>query len=418
MEYRGVLPGRKVREGLARRRRRQVQRVALGAVLLVVLTSLVTYSVVGRGAPGITPSADPRIGKLWTIIRLVQEQYVDGPVEVDKLLEGAYDGVVRALGDPHSSYLGKEAYEEWMIDIGGHYAGVGMTIIDRDGTVEVVRPFPGTPAERAGLRPGDRIIRVDDREVSGLTADDVANLVRGEAGSRVRLTVERDADGSVQVLEFEMVRADIQIPAVEAAGLLPGGIGYIQLTSFNENAYDQMAAALDSLRRQGMRALILDLRHNGGGALDQAVKVSGLLVPRGLVVSVVGRDGRREEYRTEGPGLGKPLVVLVDGYTASASEIVAGAVRDYGVGKLVGTRTFGKGSVQNLFPLADGSGVRVTVAKYYTPSGTSIHKVGLAPDVEVTLPEGELPVAPVGGNKVDAQVARALEVARDLLGER
>lgn len=418
MEHRGVLSRQKVREGLARRRRRQTQRVVLGAILLVVLTSLVTYSVFGQGAPGLASGGDPRISKLWTIIRLVQEQYVDGPVDVNKLLEGAYEGVVRALGDPHSNYLSKEAYEEWIIDIGGRYAGVGMTIIDRDGVVEVVRPFPGTPAHKAGLRPGDRIIKVDDREVVGLTADDVANMVRGQAGTRVKLTVERDTNGSVQVLEFDLVRANIQVPAVEAAGVLPGGIGYIQLTSFNENAYDQTAAALDSLQKQGMRALILDLRHNGGGALEQAVKIAGLLVPRGLVVSVVGRDGRKEEYRTEGPGLGKPLVLLVDGYTASASEIVAGAVRDYGTGKLVGTKTFGKGSVQHLFPLPDGSGVRVTVAKYYTPSGASIHKVGLVPDVEVALPQGEMPLAPLEGNKVDAQVAKALDVVKGLLGER
>lgn len=418
MEHRGFISRQKIREGLARRRRRQTQRVVLGAILLVVLSSLVTYSVFGAGTPGLASHSDPRIGKLWTIIRLVQEQYVDGPVDVNKLLEGAYEGVVRALGDPHSNYLTKEAYEEWIIDIGGRYAGVGMTIIDRDGVVEVVRPFPGTPAHKAGLRPGDRIIKVDDRDVVGLTADDVANMVRGQPGTRVKLTIERDVDGAVQVLDFELVRASIQVPAVEAAGLLPGGIGYIQLTSFNENAYDQTRAALDTLQKQGMRALVLDLRHNGGGALDQAVKIAGLLVPRGVVVSVVGREGRREEYRGEGPGLGKPLVVLVDGYTASASEIVAGAVRDYGVGKLVGTKTFGKGSVQHLFPLPDGSGVRVTVAKYYTPSGASIHKVGLTPDVEVVLPQGEMPVAPVDGNKLDAQVAKALEVVKGLLGER
>lgn len=418
MEHRGILSRQRIREGLARRRRRQTQRVVLGAILLVVLSSLVTYSVFGSGTPGLASNGDPRISKLWSIIRLVQEQYVDGPVDLNRLLEGAYEGVVRALGDPHSNYLTKEAYEDWMIDIGGRYGGVGMTIIDRDGVVEVVRPFPGTPAHRAGLRPGDRIVKVDDREVSGLTSDDVANLLRGQAGTPVRVTVERDVDGVVQTLDFELVRANIELPAVEGAGLLPGGIGYVQLTSFNENAYDQTRAALDSLQRQGMRALILDLRHNGGGALDQAVKIAGLLVPRGVVVSVAGRDGRKEEYRGEGPGLGKPLVVLVDGYTASASEIVAGAVRDYGVGKLVGTRTFGKGSVQHLFPLPDGSGVRVTVAKYFTPSGASIHKVGLNPDVEVALPPGETPAPPLEGQKIDAQVAKALEVVKSLLGER
>lgn len=397
-------------------RKRRLPRLVLGAILLVALSSLATYSLLGADLPG-HGSADPRVAKLWSIIRLVQQQYVEGPPDLEQLFEGAYEGVVRALGDLHSNYLSKQAYQEWTIGISGEYFGVGMTIVqDENGAVRVVRPFRGSPAEKAGLRSGDRIIRVDDRDVSGLTADDVANLVRGLAGTKVRLVVERDVDGVTRALQYELVRTDIQVPAVEGIALLPGGIGYVQLVNFNQNAYEQTREALQSLARQGMKGLILDLRHNGGGALDQAVEVAGLFVPpRQLVVSVVSRDGVKEEYRSPGPGWGKPLAVLVDGYTASASEIVAGAIRDYGLGTLVGTKTFGKGSVQKLFPLPDGSGVRVTVAKYYTPKGVSINKVGLTPDVEVTLPPGKLPIPPVGGNEIDTQVAKALELLRGRL---
>lgn len=416
MGQRASFPAGKVKEQVARRRKRQLQRVVLGAILLVVLTSLVTYAVFGSGPAGLAADNDPRIAKLWGLVRLVQEQYVEGPVDTQKLIEGAYEGVIRALGDAHSNYLTKEAYQEWMIDIGGHYAGVGMTIMEgEDGGVRVVRPFLGSPAEKAGLKSGDRITKIDDRDVTGLSSDEVANLVRGKPGTPVKITVERQEAGRVRTIETQVVRANIQVPAVEEATVLPGGIGYILLTNFNENAYEQMASAIKNLNRQGMRGLILDLRHNGGGALDQAVKVAGLFVPQGVVVSVAGRDGKREEYRSQGPGFGRPLVLLVDGYTASASEIVAGAVRDYGVGSLVGTRTFGKGSVQQLFPLPDGSGVRLTVAKYYTPRGTSIDKVGLQPDAEVALPAGKLPTAPAGGREIDAQVQKAIDLLKDAL---
>lgn len=389
--------------------------VAIIAILLVLALSWGIYAAATYLQRSLAVLENPKFRKLMTVIELVQKNYVDpDKVNLDGLLEGAMDGVVRALGDPYSDYMTADEYKEMKIHLSGNFEGIGVTIAVEGNFITVIAPIKGTPAYKAGLKAGDRITKVDGKDIVGATPDQAARLIRGPAGTPVTLTIIRKGEQTPQ--DITIVRAPIQVPSVDWA-MLPGGIGYIYISNFNENTAKGLDQALKELRSGGMKGLLLDLRHNPGGYLDQAEYAAQLFVPAGPIVSTVDRQGNQKVTNSNSKGFNLPLVVLVDGASASASEILAGAIKDRGVGILVGTKTFGKGTVQNIIPLDDGSAVKITTQKYLTPSGAFIHGKGIEPNVVVELNKGE-EMSSDPQQRLDTQVKKAIEVLKEKMGEK
>ena len=351
---------------------------------------------------------------LWLLrqVRYIIESYqVDAdtkPAKEEDLLHGAARGMVEAWKDPYTRFVSPSQLKDEEIELEGKYGGLGMYIGDRDGQILVISPMEDSPAERAGLKPKDQIVKVDNEVVVGWTSDRVVQKFRGEPNTKVTVWVRRE--GEDELLEFNITREIIKLHSVRYE-MLSDDIGYLKLTQFKHSTADESRNAVRDMLRQGMRALILDLRNNGGGLLDASVKVSSMFLRDGLIVSTKGRSERANEkyyadknyYQTN-----VPMTVLINGGSASASEIVAGALNDRGRAKLIGEKSFGKGSVQTLFPLTDGSGVYVTIARYYTPSGKVIDHVGLSPDIEV---KGE----PDRDKTKDAQLQRAITEVKRLM---
>ncbi|MGL4534241.1 MAG: S41 family peptidase [Fusobacteriaceae bacterium] len=317
------------------------------------------------------------------IMDILSENYV-GEKAVDKkmLLHGALKGMTESLGDPHSNYFTKDNMEDFKEDIKGKYAGVGMIIQKKpEDALLVVSPIEDTPAYRAGIKPRDKILAIDGASTLSLTSEESAKKLKGSAGTKVKLTIYREK--LKETKEIELVREVITLKYVKSK-MLTKKIGYLRLTQFGENVYPDMARELTKLQKEGMEGLVLDLRNNPGGALDQAVKISSMFIKEGKIVSTRGKGTDEQVSDREGKYFGDyPLVILINGGSASASEIVAGAVKDYKRGTLIGEKSFGKGSVQTLIPLPDGDGIKLTIAKYYTPNNISIHGIGIEPDIKV-----------------------------------
>jgi carboxyl-terminal processing protease len=343
---------------------------------------------------------------LAEVLERVKSDYVD-EVDDERLIEAAIRGMVADL-DPHSSYLDQEEYDEIRISTSGSYSGVGLEVSAAEGRVVVVSAMEGSPAADAGVRSGDIIISVDGMPVEPSDVDDTVLRLRGDPGTQVRLTLTRD--GGESPLSLDLVRAQIQVASVRYE-LVEPSYGYVRLTHFSETTAgdlrDAVAALLD-LAGQPLSGLVLDLRNNPGGVLDASVEVSDAFLEEGLIVSAEGRqaDARFRLEAQAGDILeGAPLAVIVNGGSASAAEIVAGALQDHHRALIVGTRTFGKGSVQTVVPLSGGRAVKLTTSRYYTPSGRSIHKSGIRPDV-IVEPDS---VTEADG---DAQLAQALELVK------
>ena len=301
------------------------------------------------------------------------DRYYMGDVAPDSLYQTAITGVVDRLGDPNSQFVPAARWEDERIRTQGEYGGVGLEVVDRDGYITVVAPIAGTPGARAGVRPGDRIVRVDGMSLEGWLTDQAVDLLRGRPGTSVRMGVSRP--GAEGEIEFELTREVIHLPSVPFAALLGGGVGYVPLLSFNRTTTTDVRAAIDSLANEGMTSLVLDLRRNRGGLLDEGVGVTDLFLDAGMdVVEIRSRTDASERYRAQDdeayPGL--PIVILVEYGSASAAEIVAGALQDHDRALLIGSTTYGKGSVQSLFPLSGGNMLKLTTARWYTPSGRSI----------------------------------------------
>ncbi len=342
---------------------------------------LVTALVMGTWAVGrVQESGDntyANIERFIAVLTKVRDHYVE-PVTTDKLMDNAIRGMLRTL-DPYSQYLDKEEAERLETTTHGAFGGIGISIGMRDSWVTVVSPIEGTPAWRAGMQGGDRIIRIDGANTEGFSLDDAMKRMRGEKGTKVVLTIFRE--GRDKPMDFEIVRDIIQIKSVPFSGVLENGVGYIRLSSFSEKSREEIDQALSKIEKQKVRGLILDLRFNPGGLLSQAVEVSEEFAPRGKkIVYTRGRDPSQNRdfiSTADQPHLGYPLVVLVNQWTASASEIVSGAVQDLDLGVVAGQTTFGKGLVQTVIPLTRsvrGPKLKLTTAKYYTPSGRCIQK--------------------------------------------
>ncbi|MBI3168020.1 MAG: S41 family peptidase [Chloroflexi bacterium] len=327
----------------------------------------------------------------WEAWNLVHENYVDQPLDDIVLMRGAIDGMMQALGDQHSTYMDPEDYKQANESLEGSYEGIGAYVDTTTDYLTITSPIPGSPAEAAGLLPGDKIIAIDGEDMTGIDAELARRKVLGPAGTTVVLTVLREGEDAP--LEFPIVRARITI-ASATGKMLEGDIAYIQVTTFGSNTMPELNAALQELMPQNPKAIILDLRNNGGGYLQTSVEVASQFIGEGVVLYEQYGDGTRTTYEVVPGGMATdtsiPMIVLINEGSASASEIVAGALQDSGRAKLLGTVSYGKGSVQNWIPLSgDNGAVRITIAKWLTPKENTIHEIGLTPDYPVELTQDD-----------------------------
>lgn len=342
-------------------------------------------------------------GKVNVLKEYIDMYFLD-KIDDEKMADSVYKGVIDGLGDDYAAYYNKEEFQQIQESTSGVFCGIGAYIATDSGTglVSIVKPMKDSPAQKAGVKAGDLIYAVDGKEVSGMEISQVQALVKGEKGSKVVLTLVRDN----KQLEVEVIRDEIKEETV-AWKMLPGKIGYLQVGSFEQVTPEQFAKGIAALEKKGQKAMIIDLRDNGGGLLDSAVKMLDQILPKGMVVYSMDKDGNKQEYFAEDDKVfKKPLVVLVNGNSASASEVFSGAIQDEKAGVLMGDQTYGKGIVQSLFDLGDGTGLKMTTAKYYTPKGRNIHKKGLTPDVKVELKE-EPELLSDKKTKVDSQLKAA-----------
>jgi carboxyl-terminal processing protease len=314
------------------------------------------------------------------VLRQIEKNYVE-PQDTQKLIYGAIEGMVQNL-DPHSSFLTKEEHQELLIETKGSFSGVGIEITIRENILTVVSPIEGTPAYDAGIKAGDRIIGIDDKPTNDMNLTDAVKSIRGRKGTQVKLTVKREGDD--KPLEFSITRDVIPLISVKHFFLTPE-IGYIRVSNFQSKTSHDLSLALKKIEKgKDLKGLILDLRNNPGGLLSQAIEVADLFLDSGIIVSTRGRNHSQDMEVPAQINKEKrdyPIIILVNGGSASAAEIVAGALQDNKKALVLGTKTFGKGSVQTILPLSDGSGLRLTTAKYYTPSGRSIQLSGIDPDI-------------------------------------
>ena len=348
--------------------------------------------------------------KLDALMQLVQMYYYED-VDTDEMLDSAAIGLVAGIGDVYSMYYTKEDMDAFTEETEGEYAGIGCQLLadPTDQLITVTRVFKGSPAEEVGMRTGDKIVYVNDLYYSAYEMDAAVDVMRGTPGENVKVTVMR----GLETIDFDITRKVVNINYVEHQ-ILDGNIGYVMVYDFLGDAVEGFSKALDSFKEAGVTGMIIDLRNNGGGLLDASVAMADMILPEGTVVSVRDKYDREEAFKIDGEYYDVPMVVLVNEYTASASEILAGAIRDYGEGTLVGTTTFGKGVVQSVIDFPDGSGLKVTTARYFTPNGECIHEVGIEPHVSVALDEDA--VTRYGINNLphdqDAQLQKAIELIR------
>ncbi len=358
-------------------------------------------------------SLDEQIDFLKLLIKAANDLYYED-VDIQDLIEGAYKGVFDKL-DPYSVYYTDSEYEDFDAEVTGTFGGIGVQIALRDGFITVIAPLDGTPAHKAGIKTGDRVITVDDTDVRDVSIDKVANMMRGKPGTDVKIGVLRD--GKPSIIEFELTRGIIEVNPVSYE-ILEDNIGYIRLSEFNEHAAEHVDEALEHFDGQGIRDVVLDLRNNPGGIIGQCVDVAGKFMLRGPVVHIARRDAKWETLQSGTEEQKYNLAVLVNGGSASASEIVAGAVQDTSAGIIVGTKTFGKGTVQQLLPLKDSNGfLKLTIARYMTPWGRDIDGEGITPDVivEELSPRGKYDDDELASIKGDRKLSTGM-VGLDVLG--
>jgi carboxyl-terminal processing protease len=375
-----------VEEGdMIRINRKKFIATALVLLLAGTFVLLTTGILIGQETAQSRSDTYEELKTFTQALELVQRNYVENP-DSKELIEGAIRGMIAGL-DPHSSYMNERGFKEMSMDIKGEFQGVGIQIGMKNSQLTIISPIEDTPGFRAGLAAGDKILRINDEWTKDLSIDQAVDKMRGPKGTDVRLLILRE--GWDKPKEFKITRDTIKVQSVKSK-MLDNGIGYVKIIQFQGQTASELEKALAGLEAKGVKKLILDMRNNPGGILDASVDVSGKFLPKDkLVVYLQGRQKTdRKDYLTTSsePPRTYPMVVLVNTGSASASEIVAGALQDSKRALIVGTQTFGKGSVQTVFPLEDGGGIRLTTAKYYTPSGRSIQNVGITPDLEVKLP--------------------------------
>lgn len=382
--------------------------------LAVILTALVTSALTIAAIClifGIDGKSAINLGRLLSAMNFIESQYVH-EVEKDKLIDGAISGMVHSLGDPHSVYLEPKLYSQLKADTSGSFGGIGVYMGFKNNGVQILSVIPDGPGEKSGLRAGDSILAVNSEPVSEIDYGEVALKIRGEVGTPVELLVHRDGeDDKVYTITREIIKVQ-----TVAGKMLDDKMAYIRISNFSENTGKEFKTLLTKLEGEGLKGLILDLRQNPGGVITSCVEVAREIVPAGPVVSVVQRDGSKEVFTSDLKETKFPIVVLIDQNSASASELLSGALQDTKAATIVGVKSYGKGSVQTVIPMLRDDGLKLTIAKYYTPNGRSIDGVGIIPDVEVPL---ENPVI-VGreadtDNLTDTQLLKAEEILTEKL---
>lgn len=381
--------------------RERMRKKRLILIWVLILTTAVSGILIGRLSIGgmVAEGEGYEDLKIFTeVLSIVKKNYVE-EVKIKDMVYGAIRGMLSSL-DPHSGFLSPEAYKEMQVDTKGEFGGLGIQIGIKDGVLTVIAPIEDTPAYNAGIKAGDKIIKINGEPTKDMGLQDAVNKMRGQKGTSVVITIMRE--GWKETKDFTIVRDIIKVKSVKSK-VIEENIGYVKINQFQERTASDLEAALSNLEQQHITSLIIDLRNNPGGLLNSAVEVSGQFLPAGkVVVFIKGRSGEKTEYRTEGekaaePGKEKtklfntiPMIVLVNQGSASASEIVAGALKDWSRAVILGVQTFGKGSVQSVIPLSDGSGLRLTTARYYTPKGISIQSTGITPDIVLKVePKGK-----------------------------
>lgn len=376
-------------------------------VLIMVLTAIMSAGLtIGAicAALGLDAARAANMARFFGVMRLIEMRYVT-PVDDETLIDGAISGMVQSLDDPHSIYMKASMFKELREQTEGEFGGIGVTMGFKDSKVTIISVLEGTPGEAAGLMAGDEIIAVDGTPVTEWQPEEVALHIRGEIDTNVVLTIRRAGEDDH---DYTLTRTTIKIHSVKGKMIDGTQIGYLRIASFAEHTGEEFKQELSALEAQDMKGLILDLRQNPGGLITSCVKVANEVVPKGTIVSVVERDGSKEEYTSSLEAPKYPIVVLIDGNSASASEILSGALQDTGAATLVGTTSYGKGSVQMVLPLLHDDGIKLTIAKYYTPNGRSIDGTGITPDVEVGFSPGDTQ---------DVQLEKAEEVMEEKLAQ-
>lgn len=384
------------------------------AALVLLILSLGIFKLVQFGAN--TAYAQERYSDLQNfsrVLNLVQQYYVE-PVDAKKLIYGAIKGMLREL-DPHTNFLPPDIFKDFETETSGEFGGLGIEISVQNGILTIISPIEDTPAWEAGIKAGDKVIAVDSKSTKGLSLVEASQLMRGKRGTKIKLTIVRE--GADEPQDIIITRGSVKIKSVKMTDL-DGGYYYVKITSFIENTGKDLERVLTEVTKKNgdIKGLIVDLRRNPGGLLDQAVKVSDLFLTDGTIVSTIGRNPKDKDVLSatkKGKYTNFPLILLVNEFSASASEIVAGALQDNKRAIVMGTRSFGKGSVQSVIKLGDGSGLKLTVARYFTPSGRSIQAEGIHPDIEVEDVDAEA----FGKAIVKSKASREKDIAGHLLGE-
>lgn len=375
----------------------KILKTIIAVLLIAIISSISTLGLIYY-ALGFNEQGFSNLMRFITAYRFIETKYVNDTDDV-KLIDGAIDGMVKSLNDPHSNYLSPKMYKTLMEQTEGSFAGIGVVMgMDNEQKIHIVGIMENSPGQKAGLQEGDEILAVDGVPVTQMAFDEVAAHVRGQAGTDVVLTIMRDNTNQ----DITITRDNIKLKTV-GHKMLDNNIGYIQIVSFSEDTANEFNEAYNDLKNQGMKALVLDLRNNPGGLLTTCVEIAKKLVPKGEIVSIVDKQGNKETYSSSLEAPEYPLAVLINKNSASASEILSGAIQDTKAGTIIGNTSYGKGSVQTILPMFEDDAVKLTIAKYYTPSGRSIDGTGITPDIEINLDENATS---------DTQLNKALEVLK------
>ena len=391
-------------------------------IMLVILVAFITFLITsigmyqyftndGFGKSLIAKSKENEelVETLDNYRRIIDKYYL-GEIDEEKLKEGAIAGYIEGLGDEYTEYISKEDMEDYMADTTGNFVGVGIYMVEdtEANKIMVLAPIKGSPAEKAGIQPGDYIISVDGVTYTGEQMTEASNNIKGEEGSKVKIQILRDDE----TLEFELTRENIKVNPVEGE-VLENNIGYIEFSSFDDGTAEQFKAKFEELQNQGITSLIIDLRNNGGGIVDEALEIAGYIADKDsvLLYEVDKNNNETVEKSKNDPIINMPVIILTNENTASSSEILSGALKDLGKAKIVGTKTYGKGVIQEVLTLADGSGLKITTEKYLTPNKTEINGIGIEPDETVELPDTVENVLNVDRSQ-DTQLQKAIEMLK------
>lgn len=405
------------------------------AFFMGVLTSIICFAIVLAGIKGLlkmtgqlliigeagastingdsilSDEAVEKIDEIFTYMNI----YYYGEIDKEEIYNSMYSGVLESLGDPYSVYYTPEEYKDLQVSTSGTYYGIGAGVSQNVNTMEVTitKVYRGTPSEEAGLKNGDKVISVEGIDATTVEVSELVQYIRGEEGTTVHMVIFRPLTG--ETLEFDVERRHVVLPSIEGE-MLEDGIGYIQITEFQDQTDEQFAQMVNQLKSQGAKGLIIDVRANPGGLLSSVVNLLDQILPKGLLVYVQDKYGNRDDYTSDALCINMPIVVLTDENSASASEIFAGALKDYDYATLVGKTTFGKGIVQNIIRLSNGDAMKITTAKYFTPKGNDIHKIGVVPHVEVDY-EYSGPENENYDKQYDSQFLKAVEIMKEKLAK-